>query len=454
MHPPQSLSPLLSSPSLILQNLKKLISVGSFEQALSLFNHLHSSNLHFQISPSILPSLLKASSSNLPFTLQLHSLLLKSNLVIHPPTLNSLLYTYSKHSDAVSARKLFDEMPLIRDPITWGSMISSYSQNGYFLESLKIFKEMSLVGLEPKPELIAAVVSACSWRGNLSLGRAIHGRVVIGSVSDECVLLGTSLIDMYMKFWDLDSGLRVFGLMFERNVVSWTAVINGCVSCGNYNLAIDHLRRMRIEGVEPNRATMVSALQPCGELGALKLGKEIHGCVFKHGFDLDSKVTGAMINMYSRCVGGIKLAYLIFERAKERDTITWSSMLAATSMIGDYGKTFELFQRMRRDGVEPNSITMLAIIDACIGLASLDHGLSVLSYSVKYGLISDVKVHGRFEIAEELSRELIDLEPKNAASYALVSMVYADEQNWDGVKEIRRVMRERGLRKNLGCSRI
>ena len=456
------------------------------------------------------------------------------------------------------------------------------------------------MGLEPKPELIAAVVSVCGRTGNLSLGKAIHARAIIRSIPGQCVLLPTSLIDMYSKCGDLVSGLRVFDLMSERNVVSWTAMINGCVAAGSFDLAIDLFRRMGAEGIQPNRATMVAILPACSESRALKLGKEIHGLVFKRGLELESRVISGLINMYAKCKGATRLVSLIFERAKERDTITWSSMLAATSRNGDGIRTFKLFRRMKRDGSEPNSVTMLAVVDACVALASLDHGRAVLGYIVNSGFVSDVvvgnslinmfakcgciesssrvffelmptkdsvsyssmiqsygchgcgrdalrlfeemqelrfecdhitllailsacnhsglvdegvkifesfnedcavgsssvehyacyvdllgrggrieearevvrrmpvkpsvrilsslvsacRVHGKFEMAVELARELIDMEPANSANYTLMSMIYADSENWDGVEEIRRVMRERGLRKNLGCSRI
>ena len=82
----------------------------------------------------------------------------------------------------------------------------------------------------------------------------------------------TSLIDMYAKCGDLDSGLRVFDSMSQRNVVSWTAGINGCVAAGSFDLAIDLFRRIGAEGIQPNPATMVAILPRCGELKVLKLG--------------------------------------------------------------------------------------------------------------------------------------------------------------------------------------
>ena len=49
-------------------------------------------------------------------------------------------------------------------------------------------------------------------------------------------------------------------------------------------------------------------------------------------------------------------------------------MLAAASKNGDGIRTFELFRRVKRDGAEPISVTMLAVVDARVALTSLDQG--------------------------------------------------------------------------------
>ncbi|KAJ6822450.1 pentatricopeptide repeat-containing protein, mitochondrial [Iris pallida] len=584
-----------SSPA---KKLKDLLSNGSFQEALSLFKHLHSSSI--PIPPSLLPSLLKASS--LPLALQLHSSLLKTNLLSHPVTLNSLLSAYSAHSSLASARRLFDSAPL-RDPVTWSSILLSYARAGRLSESLHLLRAMTSAGVLPKPELVASVVSLCGRLGDLRLGRAIHARSFVNSTVGRCVLLQTSLVDMYSKCDDLRSALQLFHRMPERNVVSWTAMVSGLVASGRYAEGIDLVRRMGREGGQPPvRATAVAVLPACGGLEALKLGKEVHGFAYRRGFESESRTVVGLVGMYSRCPGGIGPALLAFQRAAAdgRDVITWSSMMEATSRAGHGVRTFELFGRMRRDGVEPNSVTMLAVVDACVGLASLDHGRAALGYILKSGFLSNVclgnslinmfakcgcvdssarvffelmpardsisyssmiqsyglhgrgrdavglfeemrasglepddvallallsacnhsglvgeakeifdsatsggcgdglsleqyscyvdllgkagmvreafevvakmpmrpsmriqtllalacRAHGKLQMAEELALELIDLEPENAANYTLLSAIYAEGGRWDGVEEVGKVMRERGLRKDSGKSRI
>lgn len=371
----------------------QFLSNGSLDsEALLLYRQLHSHGLRGAVS--FLPSLVKASASaphHLHFALQLHCVLLKTGLASDLVITNSLITMYSKQSRVCCACKLFDTMPM-RDSVTWHAMVSCYIGNQRFLESMDMYRRMFSAGFSPKPELTASVVSACGRAGKLSLGKAIHARCIVTKDVDFSVLLVTSLADMYSRCSDLASALTVFDRMPERNVVCWTAVISGSGSNGRYDISIELLRGMVMDGIKPNRATLVSVLPACGELGSLDHGKELHGYVFRHGFDSEPQVIGALIGMYGRSKGTLHLAMLLFERANTKDVVTWSSMMTLSNRHGDYFGTLRLFQAMQHDGVQANSVTLLALIGSCIGLTSTLLGRAVHGYALKCNLLSEICV--------------------------------------------------------------
>ncbi|WOL18322.1 hypothetical protein Cni_G27116 [Canna indica] len=367
----------------------QILSNGSAQrEALVLYQQLHSHG--FRGSISFLPSLIKACSSSsryLHFGLQLHCLLLKTGLASDLVTTNSLLSMYSKHSDVRSARLLFDVTPL-RDSVTWNSMINCYLSSGCMLESMMMFRRMHTAGFSLKPELTASVLSVCGRAGTLSLGRAIHAYYIVSKEAEMCIPLSTSLVDMYSRCNDLDSALKVFSAMTERNVISWTAMITGSVLNDRHNMAMELFREMGVEGVKPNRATLVSLLPTCGELGALNHGRELHGYILRYGFESEPQVIGALVDMYGRFKGAFQQAKLVYEKAPTKDVITWSSMMTISNRNGDYVGTLMLFQMMQNDGAKANSVTMLALISACIGLASTCLGQAVHGLILKSGLLS------------------------------------------------------------------
>uniref|UniRef100_A0A0D6QXP7 DYW domain-containing protein n=1 Tax=Araucaria cunninghamii TaxID=56994 RepID=A0A0D6QXP7_ARACU len=57
-------------------------------------------------------------------------------------------------------------------------------------------------------------------------------------------------------------------------------------------------------------------------------------------------------------------------------------------------------------------------------------------------------------IGEFVATILFVLEPKHAASYVLLSNIYAEVGSWDDVQRIRTLMKDRGIKKTPGCSWI
>ncbi|KAG5562079.1 hypothetical protein RHGRI_004953 [Rhododendron griersonianum] len=244
---------------------------------------------------------------------------------------------YAKFLDVECARKLFNEI-YVRDEITWSSMVNNFIRNGCFVESLEMFKEMNTRGFVAKPKLIASVVSTCVKTGDFGLGREIHGLVVVnGLMEEESVFLSTALVDLYLRYQCHDSlmAFRVFERMGERNEVSWTTMISGCVANQNYGIALDCFRAMQGEGIKPNRVTSFAMLPLCTELGCLGHGKEVHGYAFRHGFDSDVCISSGLMHMYCNCGGSLHSIKLIFERSITKDMVMWSSIISCFAQSED-----------------------------------------------------------------------------------------------------------------------
>ncbi|PSS01574.1 Pentatricopeptide repeat-containing protein [Actinidia chinensis var. chinensis] len=380
----------LSSSSQVKSRVKDLVSKGLYDQALLIYRY---KQLHHP-TPSILPSLIKASfyAQNQYVALQLHCASLKTAAHFEPIVSNSLITMYAKFSHVQCARKVFDKMPQ-RDNITWSSMVNCYTQNGNYAESLQMFKDMYVQGFAAKPELIASVLSACVRTGDFGVGREIHALVVVNGWMEESVFLSTALVDLYLRCHDSLMAFQVFERMEVKNEVSWTAMISGCATCKNYGIALDCFRAMQVEGIKPNRVTLVAILPLCIELGCLRHGKEIHSFAFRHGFNYEIRMSSALIHMYGKCGGSLRTIQLIFERSTTKDVVIWSSIIATYSQSEDSAEeAIKIFHQMQIEGFQPNYVTLLAMISACTALRSVSHGRGVHGFILKYGLVSHLLV--------------------------------------------------------------
>ncbi|KHN33570.1 Pentatricopeptide repeat-containing protein, mitochondrial [Glycine soja] len=453
-----TVAPTCSSPS---NQIKTFLSKGLYHQTLQLFSELHLCG-HSSIS-FFLPSVIKASSSAQchAFGTQLHCLALKTGSHSETVVSNSIITMYFKFSDVGSARQVFDTMPH-RDPITWNSLINGYLHNGYLEEALEALNDAYLLGLVPKPELLASVVSMCGRRMGSKIGRQIHALVVVNERIGQSMFLSTALVDFYFRCGDSLMALRVFDGMEVKNVVSWTTMISGCIAHQDYDEAFACFRAMQAEGVCPNRVTSIALLSACAEPGFVKHGKEIHGYAFRHGIS----VGNALINMYAKC-GCLNGSRKMFLEMPNRDNVTWSSLISAYGLHGCGEQALQIFNEMNERGVKPDAITFLAVLSACnhAGLVAegqrifkqvradceipltiehyaclvdllgrsgkLEYALEIRrtmpmkpSARIWSSLVSACKLHGRLDIAEMLAPQLIRSEPNNAAKTGLRSNIY------------------------------
>ncbi|KAH7572472.1 hypothetical protein JRO89_XS04G0261700 [Xanthoceras sorbifolium] len=325
---------------------KDMVSKGLYDQTLQLYKQeLHLSGLF--ANTCILPSVIKACSlaqSHQHFGLQLHCVALKSGSDSDPVTSNSLISMYAKFSKLYLAYQ----------------------------------------------ELIASIISLCAQTGDVRLGKQIHALIIVDERFEPSVFVSTALLDVYSKCHNLLIAFRVFDRMEIKNEVSWTAMISGCIANHNYNMGIDYFRAMQKESVKPNRVTVMVVLLACAKLDCIKYGKAIHGYAYRHEFDSNHHLSAALIHMYCECTEALHYARIMFERSKIKDVVTWSSIITGYSRRGDHGEAMKLFGQMRREGIQPNPVTLLAIISAYTSLSSLNHGLGVHCYILKCGLDFDV----------------------------------------------------------------
>ena len=84
---------------------------------------------------------------------------------------------------------------------------------------------------------------------------------------------------------------------------------------------------------------------PCKDLGCLKEGMQIHGCVEKGRFEGNLVVRSALLSLYAK-FGKMEDARLLFDSMKERDLVSWNIMIDEYTAVTSFG----LFQLMLAEG--------------------------------------------------------------------------------------------------------
>ncbi|XP_039126179.1 pentatricopeptide repeat-containing protein At2g22070-like [Dioscorea cayenensis subsp. rotundata] len=311
------------------------------------------------------------------------------------------------------------------------------------------------------------------------------------------VVSWTSLIGAYARANQLEKACQVFERMPVRNSVSWTALISGYEQHGHEAVALELFQRMMEERVEPTPFTLVSLLSACARLGLIGRGTELHGYIVRrHPFNLFEH--NALIDMYAKC-GNISLATKVFAEMPERDFISWNSMVTGFAQNGHGELSLSVFRSMIDVGVKPNNVTFLAVLTACSHAGLVSEGGQMLRMMEEYNLVPKpehyaafidalgrkrqlseamefveslhlgggmdaigvwgallgaCQVHGDLELAKKAAESLFVLDPQNGVRYITLSNIYSAAGRWDDARRLRAVMKEKGLKKDPGCSWI
>ena len=306
---------------------------------------------------------------------------------------NSMISGYLKCGSVEIAKKLFNSMPS-KDIVSWSAMISGYAQHDHFSETLALFQEMQLEGIRPDETTLVSVISACTHLTALDLGKWIHAYIKKNGLKDN-IILGTTLIDMYMKCGCVENALEVFHGMEERGVSTWNALILGLAINGLVDKSLDMFFDMKKCGVVPNEITFMGVLGACRHMGLVDEGRHhFNSMIQEHQIEPNVKHYGCMVDLLGRA-GMLKEAEEILE-----------SMPMA-----------------------PDVATWGALLGAC-------------------------KKHGENEMGERVGRKLIELQPDHDGFHVLLSNIYASNGHWDDVLQVRGTMIQHRVVKTPGCSII
>ncbi|KAH0985312.1 hypothetical protein GBA52_012489 [Prunus armeniaca] len=135
--------------------------------------------------------------------------------------------------------------------------------------------------------------------------------------------------------------------------------------------ALSFFTQMRRHGVPPDNFTFPFLLKACARL---QLGQDLHALILKLGFDSDIYVQNALLSFYGGC-GSVEPALNMFHEMRERDLVSWSSMIACFANNGFAYEALALFQQMQlAENVMPDEVTMLSVISPVSMLGEIELG--------------------------------------------------------------------------------
>ncbi|CAA7036392.1 unnamed protein product [Microthlaspi erraticum] len=397
---------------------------GLYQEALEMVRRMVSSGT--ELDEFTYPSVIRACASAglLQLGKQVHGYALRREKTFSFHLDNSLVSMYYKCGRFDEARAIFYKMP-VKDLVSWNALLSGYVSSGHIGEARLLFKEMT-----------------------------------------------------------------------EKNILTWMIMISGLAENGFGEEGLRLFSCMRKEGFEPCDYAFSGVIKSCAVLGAYGNGQQFHAQLVKIGFDSSLSAGNALITMYAKC-GVVEDARQVFLTMPCRDSVSWNALIAALGQHGHGAEAVDVYEEMLREGIRPDRITFLTVLTACSHAGLVDQGrryfdsmetvyrippgadhyarlVDLLCRSGKFSeaesvirslpfeptaqiweaLLSACRVYGNMELGIIAADKLFGLIPEHDGTYMLLCNMYAAAGKWEEAARVRKLMRDRGVKKELACSWI
>ncbi|XP_044384124.1 pentatricopeptide repeat-containing protein At5g66520 [Triticum aestivum] len=427
----------------------------------------------------------------------LHARLLRSGALDADPSAAAPLAASAANSSLPYALSLLRAHP---STFSYNTTIRSLAHGPRPHLAVALYRSMLLGPLSNPnnytyPPLLAAcarLLPASSPTAAAAPGTAVHASLFRRGLDSRDRFIGASLLSFYAAAGDLPAARQVFDASppGQRDLPLWNSLLHAHLSQGFYT----HVLRLSRQMPAADEVTLLALVSACAHLGALDTGRWAHASYARTRRSTTRNLGTALLNMYMRC-GDVESAWSVFRETLDKDVRTWSVMIAGLAINGLPRDALALFAEMKNTGVDPDSITMTAVLSACAHAGMVDEGKKFLDcmpveYRVQptiehYGCVVDLlgragqleealalikavpfqadvvlwgallvacRVHKNVDMGEMAAMEILKLDPQHAGACVFLSNVYADAGKWDLVQGVRSSMKEHKIYKPPGSS--
>ncbi|KDP27621.1 hypothetical protein JCGZ_19626 [Jatropha curcas] len=475
-----------------------------------MFNHFGS---HITPSYGCLIQFLDHScqTKNLIAIKKLHAHLLRTGLLFISPNIHSkLIFSYTNCLNENNFETLTNCCKFLnpKSPLHFNPLLSDFCKKGFPLHAVKTCSLMHSESVSLDTYALCSSLKASSSLENLNFGEQIHAHVMKSGWLSS-VFVGSALIDLYAKLLFVNNAAMMFDEIPVKNTVCANALLSGYVEAKLWDQGVTLIRKMPFLSLDYDQFTISAMLRTCAGLAAVEFGRQVHAYLTRKIYDVvnDVFLQSSLIEMYGKCGFVVKALQVFnlagFQLGRKRigDIVLWTSMIGVYGRNGHFIEVIGLFEEMLKEGIRPDGVAYVTVISACGHTGQLQLGIEYFesmtrdfkinpgpehyscvvdllcragelnkawklvsemltkgqdSFSISMwgALLSACEEHGNIELGKLAAQEALKLEPQNVGIYVMLSNLYARFGMWNEIDQLREIMKNRELKKDVGCSWI
>ncbi|KAK7372905.1 hypothetical protein VNO80_06295 [Phaseolus coccineus] len=418
---------------------------------------------------------------------QVHARVVQSGFLGNKIVQTALLDMYAKSGYISDARDVFDRMD-DRDVVAWTAMICGYAKVGLMVDARWLFDNMGERNCFTWTTMVAGYANCEDMKA---------AKELYDVMNDKNEITWFSMIAGYGKLGNVEEARRVFDGIPGLQSASACAAMLACYAQNGYaKEAIYMYEKMREEEIKITEVAIVGAMSACAQLRDIRMSNTLTDHLEEGCCDRTHIVSNALIHMHSKC-GNINLALKEFSIMRYRDMYAYSTMIAAFAEHGKSRDAITLFFKMQKEGLKPNPVTFIGVLNACSSSGLVEEGCRIFKIMTEvfgieplpehytcivdllgragqleraYDLIKEnatcadattwssllaaCRIYGNVDLGEITARHLFEIDPDDSGNYVLLANTYASKDKWEHAQEVKKLIGEKGMKKPSGYSLI
>ncbi|KAL6199487.1 hypothetical protein ACLB2K_029271 [Fragaria x ananassa] len=141
-------------------------------------------------------------------------------------------------------------------------------------------------------------------------------------------------------------------------------------------------------GLPVNGPVLSSVAKACRSLRDQVAGRQVHCQCVKSGLGEDVSVGTSFVDMYMKSSEGVVEGRRVFDEMRERNVVSWTSLISGYAWNGWNEQALELFMDMQASGSMANPFTYAAVLGVLADEGSVGKGEQVHGMVVKNGYVA------------------------------------------------------------------
>ncbi|CAA0812870.1 Pentatricopeptide repeat-containing protein [Striga hermonthica] len=202
-----------------------------------------------------------------------------------------------------------------------------------------------------------------------------------------------NLINLYVSIGAHQSAESIFkNIESPSDITLWNGLMSAYAKNSMFSEVFSLFETLlQNPHLRPDSYTYPSLLKACGGLKRVDYGERVHTHLIKTGSLSDVVVASSLTSLYAKC-SVFSSAVKLFDEMPYRDLPCWNNVISCYYQSGQWEKALEYFERMKRTGLRPDSVSFTTAISACSRLSDLEKGRKIHEEVLSSGLVMDAYV--------------------------------------------------------------